>query len=136
MNIAHKIGCLSLISIMAACQPSGYYDSNGEYRSYGKSDSFNHNNAMAGTAAHDTYHSDTDNQTITTVTYSRPGYYDRNGYYIAEDSGPHVSPELLPPRGMCRVWFTDRPVSEEPAVESCQGIQSRIPAGAYAIYGG
>jgi hypothetical protein len=136
MNITRKIVCRSLVSVMTACAPSGYYDSNGDYRSYGKSDSFRHDKAIAGTPTTDNYSSDNGSVTTTTVTYTRPGYYDRNGYYIARDSGPHVSEEFLPPRGMCRVWFADRPATDQPQVESCKGIQGRVPVGAYVIYGG
>jgi len=128
MNITHIIACLSLASLVSACAPAGYYDSNGEYRSYGKSDSFRHDKPIAGTP---TTQADPED-----VTYSRAGYYDRNGYYIAADSGPHVPDSFLPPRGMCRVWFTDRPIESQPPVESCNGIRSRVPAGAYVIYGG
>ncbi len=128
MNIIRTITCLSLVSFMAACAPSGYYDSNGEYRSYGKSDSFRHGNAMAGTPNTNVYPAE--------VTYSRAGYYDRNGYYIATDSGPRVPQSFFPPRGMCRVWFADRVANDQPRVESCSGIQNRVPVGAYVIYGG
>jgi hypothetical protein len=43
---------------------------------------------------------------------------------------------MFPPRGMCRVWFTKRAPANQPAIESCNGIKSRVPAGAYVIYGG
>jgi len=139
MNTLTKIGCLSLAALMAGCVPAGYYDSNGVYRSYGKSDSFRNEHAMAGTPeTSTTTYSDeyAVAPSTTTIIYTKPGYYDRNGYYIAADSGPHVPEDLFPPRGMCRVWFTDRAVSYQPPVESCNGIQSRVPAGAYVIYGG
>jgi len=127
MNLSRTIACLSLASVIASCTPAGYYDSNGEYRSYGSSDSFRHENAMAGTPVSHAYPD---------TTYDRAGYYDRNGYYIARDNGPRVSDELFPPRGMCRIWFADRPADDQPRVESCNGIRSRVPAGAYVIYGG
>jgi len=136
MKLKLTLACLSLISIVAACTPAGYYDSNGEYRSYGKSDSYNHNHAMAGTAAPDTTEEVVAPASTTTVIYTRPGYYDYNGYYIAGDNGPHVAEDYFPPRGMCRVWFTNRAPSEQPPVETCRGIQTRVPAGAYVIYGG
>ncbi len=136
MKIKSTLACLSLLSIVAACAPSGYYDSNGQYRSYGASDTYRNNHPMAGTAAESEYDEEHYPATNTTVIYTRPGYYDRNGYYIARDSGPHLSNDLLPPHGMCRVWCTDRPTSEEPPVESCVGIQNRVPVGAYVIYGG
>ncbi len=129
MTILRNISCLSVVSLMVACAPSGYYDSNGEYRSYGKSDSYRYEHPMSGTPTRAIYHEDD-------VIYSRAGYYDRNGYYIAMDSGPGVPREFFPPRGMCRVWFIDRLPNEQPRVESCAGIRSRVPVGAYVIYGG
>lgn len=135
MNKVRTLACLSLVSAMAACAPAGYYDSNGDYRSYGKSDSFNHDKAIAGTPTTTTY-VDEDEPGTTTVIYKRAGYYDRNGYYISPNSGPRVAEDYFPPRGMCRVWFTDRAIADEPPVESCTGIQSRVPSGAYVIYGG
>jgi len=137
MKTASKLLCLSLASFVAACAPSGYYDSNGVYRSYGQSDSYRHDRPMTppAPAAVNTY-SDEVPVTTTTVTYTRPGYYDRNGYFIAANSGPRVPSDYFPPRGMCRVWFPERPAQYQPAIESCAGIQSRVPDGAYVVYGG
>jgi hypothetical protein len=123
MNTQCKIACLSLLSVMAACAPAGYYDSNGDYRSYGQSDSFRHEHALAGTPDANTYSED------------RSGYYDRDGNYVTEDSGVHIPRDYLPPRGMCRVWFAGRTLENQPAVESCNGIKNRVPEGAYVIYG-
>lgn len=123
MNTPCKMACLSLLSIIAACAPAGYYDSNGEYRSYGQSDSFRHEHAMAGTV-----HTHED-------SYSHSGYYDRDDNYVEEDSGLYIPREYLPPRGMCRVWFADRSLRDQPAVESCNGIKNRVPDGAFVIYG-
>src|ERR1700722_5176133 len=122
MNSISKVACLSLVSVMAACAPAGYYDSNGEYRSYGQSDSFRHEHAMSDTPTPED-------------SYSRSGYYDHDGNYVTEDSGLHIPRDYLPPRGMCRVWFADRPLGNQPAVESCNGIKNRVPDGAYMIYG-
>jgi hypothetical protein len=136
MNIKTKLMCFSLATLMGACAPAGYYDSNGVYRSYGQSDSYRHDRPMtpAPAAAVETYPSDT--VETTTIIYTRPGYYDRNGDFIAANSGPRVPAEYFPPRGMCRVWFTGRPAQYQPAIESCTGIQSRVPADAYVVYGG
>lgn len=142
MNIRTTFLCLSFITAMTACAPAGYYDSNGEYRSYGKSDSYRHNTAMGSTPPSNAYYDRTyyDNSgrdvTTTTVTYSRPGYYDQNGYYISERDGPRVPEDFFPPRGMCRIWIANRSMDDQPAIESCRGISNRVPAGAYVIYGG
>jgi hypothetical protein len=133
MNDFTKLALASCL-LAGACAPSGQYDSNGTYHAYGNSDSYRNEHAMANDAPAD-YYSAVPAGT-TTVVYSRPGYYDYNGYYITGDNGPSVPHNLLPPRGLCRVWFTDRPEDRQPPVESCQGIQSRVPVGAYVIYGG
>lgn len=137
MKILTRIACSSLLLAMcASCAPAGYYDSNGEYRSYGASDSFRHENNMAGTP--DTPHHAYVEQpaSTTTVIYTRPGYYDSNGDYVTQSSVPRIAPSMQPPAGLCRVWFPERPARYQPAVESCDGIQGRVPSGAYVIYGG
>jgi len=123
---------------MSACEPSGYYDSNGQYRSYGASDSYRHDNAMGGTAPTTTVVTYPSNNAPYNAdgTFTRAGYYDHNGYYIAADSGPRIPEGYFPPRGMCRIWFTDRPAGAQPGIESCAGIRSRVPEGAYVVYGG
>ena len=68
--------------------------------------------------------------------YDRRGYYDYNGYYVTLDDRVGVPQEFFPPRGMCRVWIPNRIPEHQPGVESCVGIQSRVPNGAYVIYGG
>jgi hypothetical protein len=145
-----KLFALSLLCSLAACGPSpdGYYDEAGNFHSY----TTNHSPRAPLPAGHDivtgsngdNYHYyDHDpypvgNRSSTTVTrtyvYERPGYYDYNGYYVGRWAG--VPRSYMPPRGMCRVWFTDRDYADEPAVESCDGIQYRVPAGAYVVYGG
>ena len=150
MRILNLLAISSLSAAMlAACAPAtGYYDSNGVYHSY---DEPKPHPMIAGgprpapiaVPAYDTttvqYNTNTPyTTTSTTRTYmfNRPGYYDPNGYYIAMDSGPVLAPEFLPPRGLCRVWIPSRAQTEQPPVESCDTIRSRIPAGAYVIYGG
>jgi hypothetical protein len=130
MNRIYKISCLSLLSVMAACAPAGYYDSNGEYRSYGQSDGFRNEHAMAGTPDINNHPADT-----VYIPDNHVSYYDNDHHYTEEDSGIRIPRESFPPRGMCRVWFTDRPASSQPPVESCNDIRSRVPNGAYVIYG-
>ena len=76
--------------------------------------------------------------TVTTTTYSydRAGYYNQDGSYIGVHSDFAVPPDMFPARGMCRVWFPDRRPVNQPDIESCDGIKSRVPVGAYVIYGG
>jgi hypothetical protein len=68
--------------------------------------------------------------------YERAGYYDYNGYYVTVDQDVFAPRNMLPPRGMCRVWLLNRAPEYQPRVESCEGIQDRVPVGAYVIYGG
>lgn len=112
---------VAAISLLAACVPpsGGYYDERGNYIPYPPAD-----RAVVAPAPGPVY------------TFERRGYYDYNGYYLPMDSGLSVPRSMFPPRGMCRVWFTDRTASEQPAPESCSGINYRVPAGAYVIYGG
>ncbi len=148
------------LAVVAACAPAGYYDSTGVYHSYGASDAYRtntprDNSAVPGTVqaapyqstpggyqpapagySNEGYNSYPNQAPANTVTYDRPGFYDYNGYYISADSSPSVPTNFLPPDGMCRIWFSDRSLSDEPPVESCNGIQRRVPAGAYVIFGG
>lgn len=145
MLITRSIACLSLVSVLAACEPAGRYDANGNYHAYNSNDAQSYNDAYATTrpvgGVPTTGHYPDESSPVAYgapvyVTYTRPGYYDYNGYYIATNNGPRVAKQFFPPRGMCRVWFTDRPATEQPGIESCDGIQRRVPAGAYVIYGG
>jgi hypothetical protein len=145
MRITTTVSLFALLGCVAACAPAGYYDSTGAYHSYGASDSYRTNTPRDNNpppGGDRTYYDNNNGayaahpDSTTTVIYERPGYYDSNGYYISPSDGPGVPKRYLPPAGMCRVWFTDRPVSEEPPVESCDGIRSRVPQGAYVVYGG
>ncbi len=127
--------CVSLVSLLSACGvPSdGYYDANGNF----VSNITPHEMASTHPAlpnARGNYPADS--RYYSNNSYDRAGYYDRNGYYIERNNGFAVPDNMFPPRGMCRVWFTDRNPSQQPAVESCDGIKSRVPAGAYVIFGG
>ncbi|MBI3630739.1 MAG: hypothetical protein HY221_00140 [Candidatus Sungbacteria bacterium] len=68
--------------------------------------------------------------------YDRPGYYDYNGYYLSQNNSLNVPRNMFPPHGMCRIWFPDRGREEQASLESCEGIQHRVPVGAYVVYGG
>jgi len=132
MRTLSTLVCVSLVSLLSACgTPSdGYYDTNGNWIPNNPHTGANHAPLPGGT-----YDADYDSN-VPAYTYTRRGYYDYNGYYIAKDGGLSVPPEMFPPRGMCRVWFTERDAAHQPPIESCNGIRARVPAGAYVIYGG
>ena len=146
MRNVSSIFCLSLVVLLSACAtPSdGYYDTNGNWIAANPTKA-NRAHAPLPGGTHDTRYDDPnfDNNhavstTVTTTTYSydRAGYYNRDGSYIGTNSTFTVPPDMFPPRGMCRVWFSDRTPDNQPSIESCDGIKSRVPAGAYVIYGG
>ena len=70
------------------------------------------------------------------VPYNHVGFYDRNGNYTTVARGPHIPRSYIPPRGTCRIWYTDVAPADQPGVESCVGIASRLPDGAFVVYGG
>lgn len=146
MKPTTKIACLSALAALAACGPNdGYYDSRGNYHYSGAADYYG-----ADSSRDDNYYVDNSavrgdpakvagydrNLDPEVRPYRRAGYYDYNGYYIPYADGPVVPRAYMPPKGKCRVWFTDRPAVEQPPVESCIGIKYRVPAGAYVIFGG
>jgi len=128
------LACVSLVSLLTACGPSygKHYDANNTNIPYNNVDSQTqytreHSYDRVDNSDYDDNYS---------PHYTHRGYYDYNGNYMARNDGLTVPQDMFPPRGMCRVWFTDRPASDQPSVESCNGIKSRVPAGAYVIYGG
>ncbi len=125
MRALSLLVCVSLVALLTACG-NGYYDANGNYTA-------TDNAPLNRKEADNTYYN---NDASESSRYTRRGYYDYNGYYAESDGVLEVPQGMFPHRGMCRVWFTDRLPSQQPAVESCNGIQSRAPAGTYVIYGG
>jgi hypothetical protein len=132
------IACLSLVSMLAACgNPNeGYYNSSGKFIDTSHNGTLQPRPPVMGIAPQNARNESYPERYSDDVRYTRRGYYDYNGYYMAKDSGLNVPVDMFPRRGMCRVWFTDRDMLEQPSVESCEGIKSRVPAGAYVIYGG
>jgi len=132
------LACLSLSLLSACATPdSGYYDTNGNWIPYNRYNEEAHPHSPLPGGTHPPYdYDDSHAVSTTTVTtyYDRPGYYDYEGEYLG--SNVPIPHDMLPPRGMCRVWFTDRTPVHQPPIESCEGIRSRVPAGAYVIYGG
>ena len=155
MSIKKTIACLSVLTALAACNDtgSGYYDSRGNYHYSGANqdaysadtsknapykdneDNFyvDHSAVRGDPAKVSGYRRDIDPEVS---PYKRSGYYDSHGYYIAANSGPNIPRAYFPKKGQCRVWFIDRQPSEQPPIESCNGIQMRVPDGAYVVYGG
>lgn len=145
MRTVVSIACVSVLALLAACSPpaDGYYDAQGNYISYDRNKS--------RTAYHPPEYPDetrtsgipADRQVIVpvvgttpTYVYTQRGYYDYSGNYITGASGLAVPQSMFPPAGLCRIWLIDRALAAQPPIESCVGIQTRVPAGAYVIYGG
>lgn len=123
--------CVSAAALLSACGTpnGGYYDANGNYNPTGspytiKEDK--HSPLPGGVRPYDDEN----------FRYRRAGYYDYNGYYLDRSTNMRVPESMLPPRGMCRVWFIERVAADQPGIESCDGIYSRVPVGAYVIFGG
>ena len=126
-----------LVSACAATPDSGYYDANGNWIPYNRYNQEAHGHSPLPGGTYPPYSEDNraTTTTVTTYRYDRPGYYDYNGYYIAGE-GNMVPLDMLPPRGLCRVWYPSRSPDDQPDIESCSNIKYRVPAGAYVIYGG
>lgn len=137
-----SITTLSLLfcaAALGACgSDNGYYDSKGNYVSkesrYGSQTGAQY---VDSTQYADHYEvrtqSDYPNQY---AGYHRLGFYDHNGQYIVSDNALSIPKTLYPANGLCRVWFINRIPSQQPPIETCDDIKSRVPAGAYVIYGG
>ena len=152
MRTFTSIACVSLLALLSGCAvpPDGYYDANGNWVATSVANpkvAENHPPLPGGPYnQYDTY----DNAyapaptvyttTTTSYHYDRAGYYAPDGTYVGPDYTPAmvvpVPNDMFPPHGMCRVWFTNRAPNDQPAIESCDGIRARVPAGAYVIYGG
>ena len=131
------LGCVCLVALVSACDApnGGYYDANGNFIATDSPYNVSKNNhAPLPGGPGDGYYSDRTDHPVN--QYDRAGYYDSYGHYWANYSSLNVPEDMFPPRGMCRVWFSGRPLVDQPPVESCDGIRSRVPAGAYVIYGG
>lgn len=140
MRSLTSLACLCSLSLLTACgAQDGYYDTNGNYVAppNATTDVHRRHSPSPGGSSDDYYgrrhHDRYDNGTY---AYERRGYYDYDGYYIDRDDHLNAPESMFPPRGMCRVWFTDRVPSKQPGIESCDGIRTRVPDGAYVIYGG
>ena len=147
MRLFPTLASVSMLAMLAACGHSadGYYDANGRYQYYNSSaDSSYIPDTMPRDRArndgrrygNDITQHDRDsaayhhaNRHEGTYSYDRRGYYDFNGNYMDENQDSlSVPAKMFPPRGMCRVWFTDRMNNEQPRAESCNRINERVPA--------
>ncbi len=116
-----RLMMLPVLALLAACGDSGHFDADGNYIT-----------SDFQQPAHDKllpHYKDY------SVPYTRAGYYDYDGNYVTVNTMALPS-TLLPPVGLCRVWIAGLPADSEPPIEPCDGIQSRLPVGAYVIYGG
>jgi hypothetical protein len=143
MRIGTSLICLSALSLLTACgNPNdGYYDANGTYIPPANTTTEAQRiHAPSPTEHMGEYYADHRYGHYvepSSYYYDRRGYYDYYGnYYSSLASGAGVPEGMLPPRGMCRVWFPDRVPSEQPKIESCNDIHARAPMGTYVIYGG
>ena len=130
------IACLSLVTLLAACgSPNNpRYDANGQpvasMPDYPSNKAQRQINCDYG-YDNDYYATRRDQRDNPTLYHD----YDRNGQPIHRTGQP-IPENMLPPRGMCRIWFTQRNLAEQPSVESCDAIRARVPVGAYVVYGG
>jgi hypothetical protein len=150
MRAVKYLACLSALALLAGCATEGYYDDNGNYvppanattsaqRNHspnpGHDGDYYRDNDYPRHARYDSRYDYAPAAGAPYYTYDRRGYYDYNGYYLEGDVDM-VPESMFPPRGMCRVWFTDRAPAAQPRIETCDNIRARVPAGAYVIYGG
>lgn len=50
--------------------------------------------------------------------------------------GVKVPPDRLPPPGLCRVWFPERPPDRQPPAAPCDALRGNTPYGAVLLDGG
>lgn len=125
MHTLRKAACLPLLLLAAACQPSGFYDSHGNYHASDK--------GFQGESARTT--SATDDKNAASFNFGNPGFYDYQGNYVSKESAPSVPDDFTPPSGLCRIYSPDKALSMQPPAEGCRD-RYHIPQGAYVIYGG
>lgn len=140
MNKVKLMACVPLVLLAAACEPTeGYRDKNGNYmpaNPYGN-ERINQVSNAEYTAYPGVVPPKPARKRIITYVFDQPGYYNPEGVLVtAVQSGFEVPQNMLPPRGQCRVWLPKRNAYDQPAIESCAGIEQRVPDGAYIIYGG
>lgn len=146
MRTTTSLICLSTLSLLTACgmgmPDDGSYDTNGNYLPPRNATTDAQRNGAPNPSAntgssYSDYHSGAQDKKHNghNYNYDRRGYYDADGHYykMLDLEAPDG---MMPPRGMCRVWFPDRVPSQQPDMESCGKMRTRVPAGAYMIYGG
>jgi len=125
MKIKQKIALLPLALIMAACQPSGFYDNHGNYHT---SDKGFQGESATTTAA-------TDDKDAVPYNFVKAGFYDSQGKYAGDNGEFGVVTDFLPPKTMCRIWTPDKPASLQPAAEPCLA-KYHLRSSQYVIFGG
>lgn len=144
MRILKTATCLPLLAVLAACgtPDQGHYDANGVYVPPPNPTRAQRIHSPDPGSAYDEYYDqygDADTPRVkhrheTTVTTT----YDDNGNRVTRDivteNNISIPPSMMPPKGMCRVWFPNRAPEDEPKVESCEGIRQRAPEGSFVIY--
>jgi hypothetical protein len=116
---------MPLLLCLMACQPSGFYDSHGNYHS--SVTGFQGESATATNA--------TDDRNAPAFDFGKPGFYDYKGGYVNRENAPSVPDNFLPPAGMCRILSADKPLSMQAPADACKA-RYHIPEGAFVIYGG
>lgn len=46
-----------------------------------------------------------------------------------------IPPGHMPPKGMCRIWYTDRPPGHQPPAGNCRVLKRYVPYNAVLIWG-
>ena len=134
--------CISAVLLLSACgsPDKGYYNDNNRFVRTDTPHNMTKREHVAREVPDDNYRGNNSNRYVNDDdVYSHAGYYNRHGYNL-EDRGMNgnidVPAGMVPPRGMCRVWFANRVADEQPNPETCKGIKNRVPSGAFVVYGG
>lgn len=125
MRITTLIACLPLAATLVACQPSGFYDNQGNYHSSSKG--YQGENARRTNAAND--------RNGAPFNFDRAGYYDYQGNYAGRHAASGVADDFYPPRGMCRIYTPDRTMDTQLPPEQCRS-HYHLPVDAFVVYGG
>ena len=68
------------------------------------------------------------------AAYAKPSVIVKHGN--GHKHPPHrVAKQYMPPKGKCRLWYTDRPAHRQPKIGSCKKLGKKIPRGAVLIRG-
>ena len=156
---------LTLLAACDPHYDNGYYDANGNYVSTPDSHVGTERNKATWPGKPVGYYNDSNNyhdysdyahpprvytppprhvrttRVVTTDTdaaylYELPGVYNLDGDYLGTTQAYGVPNSMVPPRGLCLVWFPHRMTYDQPQAQSCGGLIDRAPSGSYVVYGG